>query len=57
MEKGKILVEFGEGRRIAKLLGCTEKTVSLALNDKRETALWERIRKIAILRGGILKSK
>jgi hypothetical protein len=57
MGKGKILVEFGEGRRIAKLIGCTEKTVSLALNDKKETALSERIRKIAILRGGILKSK
>ena len=57
MGKGKILVEFGEGRRIARLLGCSEKTVSLALNDKRDSLLSQHIRKLAILRGGLLKNK
>lgn len=31
----RVLVEYGEGRKIAKLLGCTPKMVCEALSGKR----------------------
>lgn len=35
----RVLVEYGEGRKIAKLLGCTPKMVCEALSGKKDTPL------------------
>lgn len=52
----KVLVEYGEGRKIAKLLGCTPKTVCEALAGQTNTDLAKKIRKVAIARGGVVKN-
>lgn len=44
----KILVEPGQRKQIANLLGCCEHSVGRALNGKRTSPLAERIRTIAI---------
>lgn len=48
----QILVRHGEVIAIARFLGCNKNTVTSALQGKYNTALAERIRKIAIKRGG-----
>ena len=52
----RVLVEYGEGRKIAKLLGCTPKMVCEALSGKKDTPLARKIRKLAIDRGGVVKN-
>ncbi len=52
----KVLVERGEGRRIAQLLGVVPKTVYEALSGQTNTALAKKIRKLAIDRGGVVKN-
>jgi hypothetical protein len=51
--KRKILVEKGEGAKIAKLLKCTPEMVSYSLNFKKNSFLARKIRKTAVERGGI----
>jgi len=50
----KVVVKYGEVRRIARLKGVTEQTVISALNFKYDTKLAEQIRQVAIKRGGKL---
>lgn len=49
----KIVVEQGEVTAIAKLMGCTTVFVSYALNFRKNSELAKRIRRMALLRGGI----
>lgn len=49
----KIMVSFGEAREIATLMGCSTATVSLALSYKLDSDMAKRVRKMALLRGGI----
>lgn len=49
----KIVVEQGEVTAIAKLMGCTTVFVSYALNFRKNSELAQRIRRMALLRGGI----
>lgn len=49
----KIMISFGEAREIAKLMGCSTATVSLALSYKLDSDMAKRVRKMALLRGGI----
>jgi|AGTN01.2.fsa_nt_gi hypothetical protein len=48
----EILTKHGERRVIAKLLGVSEVTVRNALKGRTQSELSERIRKIAVQRGG-----
>lgn len=50
---GRIRVERGETKRMAKLFGCTDQTVRNALREVTEGELTERIRKEALSAGGI----
>jgi len=51
--KKRIVVEYGEVRRIALLMNCTYETVSRALAYKKDTKLARAIRKMALMRGGV----
>ena len=50
---GEILMKHGERREIAKILDVSEVTVRNALKGRTQSELSERIRKLAIQRGGI----
>ena len=50
---GEILMKHGERREIAKILNVSEVTVRNALKGRTQSELSERIRKLAIQRGGI----
>lgn len=49
----RIVVEQGEVTAIARLMGCTPVMVSYALNFRKDSELARRIRRMALLRGGI----
>ena len=51
--KRKIVVEYGEVRRIAHLMNCTPEFVSRSLSFTKDTRLAKAVRKMAILRGGV----
>lgn len=51
--KKRIVVEHGEVNVIAKILGCTRETVSRALAYQKHTILAQKIRKVALERGGV----
>ena len=51
--KKRIVVEYGEVKRIALLMNCTYETVSRALAYKKDTKLARSIRKMALMRGGM----
>ena len=51
--KRKIVVDHGEVTAIARLMGCTTVFVSYALNFRKDSELARRIRRMALLRGGI----
>lgn len=51
--KRKIVVERGESQKIAKILGCTPVMVCYALAYKKNTLLAQKIRKVALERGGV----
>lgn len=50
---GEILMKYGERRKIAKILNISEVSVRNALKGRTQSELSERIRKLAIQRGGI----
>lgn len=49
----RIVVEYGEVRRIAALMGCTCAMVSYSLTYRKNSRLARAIRKMAIQRGGV----
>lgn len=51
----RILVERGEVIKLARLLGVARKTVGEALSGQTHTELANKIRKMALLRGGVAK--
>lgn len=51
--KRRIVVEHGEVTNIAKLMGCTCAMVSYSLAYRKNTDLAQRIRKMALMRGGV----
>jgi hypothetical protein len=51
--KQRIVVDFGEGRELAKLFKCTHQMVTYSLNFKKNSFLARKIRKAAMERGGI----
>ncbi len=51
--KRRIIVERGEIGHIAKLMGCTREMVGHSLAFRKDTDLARRIRRLALLRGGI----
>lgn len=51
--KRKIVVEYGEVRRIARLMNCTPEFVSRSLSFGKDTQLAKAVRKMALMRGGI----
>lgn len=51
--KRKIVVEHGEQLVIAKIMGCTKEMVCYALSYKKHTLLAQKIRKVALERGGV----
>lgn len=51
--KKRIVVEYGEVRRIALLMNCTYEMVSHSLAYRKDTKLARAIRKMALMRGGI----
>lgn len=51
--KRRIIVERGEISHIAQLMGCTREMVGHSLAFRKDTDLARRIRRLAILRGGI----
>jgi predicted transcriptional regulator len=51
--KRRILVERGEVKSIAKIMGCTPNMVSYSLAFSKNSFLARKIRKAAIERGGI----
>lgn len=51
--KRKIVVEHGEVRAIARLMECTPEMVSHSLSFRKNSPLAQRIRRMALLRGGI----
>ncbi len=50
--KKKIVVQRGECKAIAKILGCTYEMVSHSLAFRKNSLLARKIRKVAIERGG-----
>lgn len=52
----KVLVEYGEIAKLSRLLGVARKTVGEALSGQTNTALAQKIRKLALDRGGVVKS-
>lgn len=53
MSKKRIVLEYGEAKRIADLMNCTREMVSHSLNYRKDTKLAKAIRKMAITRGGV----
>ncbi len=53
MSKKRIVLEYGEAKRIAYLMNCTREMVSHSLNYRKDTKLAKAIRKMAITRGGV----
>lgn len=51
--KRRIIVEYGEVANIAKMMGCTYEMVSHSLAFRKNTDLARRIRKMALMRGGV----
>lgn len=51
--KKRIVVEYGEVKKIAELMGCSWVTVSYSLAYRKDTKLARAIRKMALMRGGI----
>lgn len=51
--KRRIVVEYGEVANIAKMMGCTYEMVSHSLAFRKNTDLARRIRKMALMRGGV----
>lgn len=51
--KRRIIVEYGEVRRIAHLMNCTPEFVSRCLSFSKDTKLAKAVRKMAIMRGGV----
>nr|DAY79752.1 MAG TPA: hypothetical protein [Caudoviricetes sp.] len=51
--KKRIIVEYGEARKIAHLMNCTPEMVSYSLTYRKNTKLAQAIRKMALMRGGI----
>lgn len=49
----RIVVAHGEGKRIAELMGCTKVMVSYSLAYKKNSELAAKIRKMALMRGGV----
>ena len=50
---GEILMKHGERREIAKMLNVSDVTVRNALKGRTQSELSERIRRLAVQRGGI----
>lgn len=50
---GEILMKHGERKEIAKMLNVSDVTVRNALKGRTKSVLSERIRKLAIQKGGI----
>ena len=53
MSKKRIVLEYGEAKRIAYLMNSTREMVSHSLNYRKDTKLAKAIRKMAITRGGV----
>ncbi len=53
----KILVEYGEKRRLAEMFGVSDVSVRSALFFRTSSPLSERIRKAALERGGRIMEK
>ena len=53
MSKKRIVLEYGEAKRIAYLMNCTREMVSHRLKYRKDTKLAKAIRKMAIMRGGV----
>lgn len=51
--KKRIIVEYGEVKRIACLMNCTFEMVSHSLAYRKNTKLAQAIRKMALMRGGV----
>jgi hypothetical protein len=51
--KRKIVTNYGETKKLAKLFRCTPEMASYALNFRKNSLLARKIRKAAIERGGI----
>lgn len=51
--KKRIIVEYGEVKRIALLMNCTPEMVSYSLTYRKNTKLAQSIRKMALMRGGV----
>lgn len=51
--KRKIVVERGESQKIAKIMGCTPVMVCYALTFRKNTLLAQKIRNVALERGGV----
>ena len=49
----KIVVQYGEVRKISKILRCTPEMVSRSLSFYKNTPLARKIRKVAMERGGV----
>lgn len=54
---GEILMKHGERREIAKILNVSEVTVRNALKGRTQSELSERIRRLAVQRGGMDSTK
>ena len=53
----KVIVKYGELGKIAEITGATVQTVISALNFRYDTKLADKIRQVAIERGGILMTE
>lgn len=51
--KRKIVVKRGETQAIARILGCTYEYVSHSLSFHKDSLLANKIRKVALERGGV----
>lgn len=50
--KRRIVMSRGEGKKLAKLFGCTQQMVSYSLTFRKNSFLARKIRKAAMERGG-----
>lgn len=53
IQKREVILKYGEKKVIANLLGVTEKTVYNAVTFRCNTELAKRIRRLAVMRGGM----
>jgi hypothetical protein len=51
--KRRIVLEKGEGKRLAELFNCTPQTVCYALTFKHDSEFARKIRKAALANGGV----